>query len=191
MRRMLKSFNQLPNMITGQHWRPPFPSSPSLLHAYQKNSEEPAQVVCQFTVINLMMHIRHQLCKHNLFERLPVSKLCSLMSNLFTRHNRPSCIRGNVAMLCGPFQGWRDFHPRRSTSDFHSNQRVQLRGRKNFLVSVRVINLGYHIMHIHKYSPEYLGYLIGMVRLEVIPLVAGVCAGYSRTYSHCQSESKV
>ena len=96
----------------------------------------------------------------------------------FTRHNRPNCSRGNVAMLCGPSQGWRDFHPRRSTSDFHSNQRVQLRGRKNFLVFVRVINLGYHIMHIHKYSPEYLGYLIGMVRLEVIPLVAGVCAGF-------------
>ena len=138
----------------------------------------------QFTAINLYdAYICHQFCKHNLentnaFERLPVSKLCSLMSNLFTRHNRPSCIRGNVAMLCGPFQGWRDFHPRRSTSDFHSNQRVQLRGRKNFLVSVRVINLGYHIMHIHKYSPEYLGYLIGMVRLEVIPLVAGVCAGF-------------
>ena len=79
----------------------------------------------------------------------------------------------------GPLRGGlaRDFHPRRSTLDFHSNQRVQLRGRKNFLVSVRVINLGYHIMHIHKYT-EYLGYLIGMVRLEVIPLVAGVCAGF-------------
>ena len=54
----------------------------------------------------------------------------------------------------GPFRGGlaRDFHPGRSTSDFHSNQRVLLRGRKNFLVSVRVINLGYHTMHIHKNS---------------------------------------
>ena len=186
-------------MVTGQHWRPPFPSSPSLLHAYQKNSEEPAQVVCQFTVINVMMHIYvisfvSTICENtNAFERLPVSKLCSLMSNLFTRHNRPNCIRGNVAMLCGPSQGW--ISQGLPPAEVYFGLSFQSEGSTQRQEEFSSICKGYQFRVSHYAYTQVLTRIFGLSdwngKTGGNPTCCQSVCRISRTYSHCQSESKV